>query len=142
MATKLFVSEEEAARIRVCHDRVEIRTRTRVQFIDVTDLVAERVRRARVASGVVSVQALDTTAAILVGENEPVLVEELEATVDRVAPELGAHARAALLGPSACLNVFAGVAVLGGSQGVFLVDLDGPRPLGLSILVMGVPEHA
>ena len=163
MATKLFVSEEEGTGVRVCHDRAELRTRERLQFIDLTDLVAERVRRAGVASGVVSVQTLHTTAAVLVNENEPLLLEDLQATLERLAPAEGvyahddlsrrraprderrngnAHCRAALLGPSACLNVSGGRVVLGRWQRVFLVELDGPRPRDLSIIVMGVPERA
>jgi secondary thiamine-phosphate synthase enzyme len=163
MATKLFLSEQEGARIRVCHDRAEIRTRDRIQFIDVTELVGERVRRSGVAHGVVSVQTLHTTAAVLVNENEPLLLEDLRATLERLAPESRgyahddlsrreapgderrnghAHCRAALLGPSVCINVAEGRAVLGTWQRVFLVELDGPRPRGLSIVVMGVPERA
>jgi secondary thiamine-phosphate synthase enzyme len=160
MASRLFVSEEEGTRVRVCHDRVELRTRASVQFIDLTELVAERVRRSRVAHGMVCVQALHTTAAILVNENEPLLLEDLRATLGRVASASGtyahddlsrrhspederpnghAHCRAALLGASACLNLAEGRLVLGAWQRLFLVELDGPRPRSLSILVMGVP---
>ena len=163
MPTKLFVSEEERAGVRVCHDRVELRTETRTQFVDLTELVAERVRRSGVTHGLVSVQALHTTAAVLVNENEPLLLEDLGAMLERAAPKsiayahddlrrrLGpvdeerrngnAHCRAALLGSTACLHVAGGRLILGTWQRVFLVELDGPRPRNVSVMVLGSPER-
>jgi secondary thiamine-phosphate synthase enzyme len=164
MATKLFVSEEERAGVRVCHDRVELRTRNRIQFVDLTELVAERVRRSGVAHGLVSVQALHTTAAVLVNENEPLLLEDMGRILERAAPQSAsyahddlsrragpideerrngsAHCRAALLGSTACLHVAEGRLLLGTWQRVFLVELDGPRPRSVSVMVLGSAECA
>jgi secondary thiamine-phosphate synthase enzyme len=164
MPTKLFVSEEERAGVRVCHDRVELRTQARIQFVDLTELVAERVRRSGVAHGLVSVQALHTTAAVLVNENEPLLLDDLSGMLERAAPEShayahddmarragpideerpngNAHSRAALLGSSACLHVADGRLLLGTWQRVFLVELDGPRPRRVSVMVLGSGEAA
>jgi secondary thiamine-phosphate synthase enzyme len=164
MPTKLFVSEEERAGVRVCHDRVELRTQTRIQFVDLTELVAERVRRAGVAHGLVSVQVMHTTAGILVNENEPLLLEDLGGMLERAAPGSiayghddlprrtgpvdeerrngSAHCRAALLGSTACLNVADGQMLLGTWQRVFLVELDGPRQRRVSVMVMGAAEAA
>ena len=44
--------------------------------IDLTDAVADLVRRAGVIDGLVNVQTRHTTTAVLVNENEPLLVEE------------------------------------------------------------------
>jgi secondary thiamine-phosphate synthase enzyme len=163
MASRLFVSEEEGPGIRVCQDRVELRTRGGVQLVEITALVAERVRRSGIALGLVSVQTLHTTAAVLVNENEPLLLEDLKATLERAAPSEGlyahddldrrkaaaeerrnghAHCRAALLCPSISLHVAEGRLVLGDWQSVFLVELDGPRERHLSIVVLGIPESA
>ncbi len=53
MALPVFTDEHESADFKICHDRVELRTQKRVQFIDITELVRERVRRAGISHGVV-----------------------------------------------------------------------------------------
>jgi secondary thiamine-phosphate synthase enzyme len=96
---------------------------------------------------------------VIVNENEPLLLEDLEDLLQGWAPEDGcyrhndlaarkappkgerpnghAHARALLLGASVCLNVADGKVDLGEWQSVFLVELDGPRPRTLSVQVLG-----
>jgi secondary thiamine-phosphate synthase enzyme len=139
-------------------ETVHLRTQRLQQFVDITDLVAERVRRARVGAGIVNVQSRHTTASILVNEFEPELLSDLDDLGERWAPRaLGyrhdrrelppgeranghSHARAILLGSSATLNVQDGRLCLGRWQRVLLAELDGPRRRGISIVVLGVPE--
>jgi secondary thiamine-phosphate synthase enzyme len=159
MATKLFVTEEEGAPLRVCTDLVEIRTEERVQFIDLTALVGERVRRSGVSQGLVCVQSRHTTAAVAVNENEPLLVEDMKALLERLAPQDApyghnlrhrhadsapgesengdAHCRTLLLGPSETLTIAGGELQLGTWQSLFLVELDGPRKRSVAIVVLG-----
>lgn len=158
MAAGLFVSRQEGTAVRVCRDVVHIRTETHLQFVDLTELVAERVRRSGVGEGIVTVQSRHTTAAIVVNENEPLLLEDLAALLEGWAPagrsyrhnDLGAreapadekpnghsHARALLLGVSVCLNVAEGRIDLGPWQSIFLVELDGPRKRAISVQVLG-----
>ncbi len=132
-----------------------------MQFIDLTELVAERVRRSGVGEGMVTVQSRHTTAAVVVNENEPLLLEDLQDLLERWAPagaryrhnDLGArakapadekpnghaHAQALLLGVSVCLSVAGGEIELGEWQSIFLVELDGPRRRSVSVQVLGVP---
>lgn len=160
MAASLFVSVQEGVAVRVCRDLVRLRTQKPVQFVDLTELVAERVRRSEVVEGMVTVQSRHTTAALIVNENEPLLLEDLEDLLERWAPSGTryrhndlearadvpadekpnghAHARALLLGASVCMNVAEGRIDLGEWQSVFLVELDGPRSRTLSIQVLGV----
>ena len=128
MASKLFGWREEQARFCVCGDVVRLRTKERIQLIDVTELVAERVRRSGVGHGVASVQILQTTGGILVNENEALLFDELR----RVLTPLGA---------SVTLNVMEGRLLLGERQRVFLVELDGPRPCSVSVVVLGAARE-
>ena len=110
--------------------------------------------------GMVPVQSRHTTAAVLVNENEPLLLQDFEDLLRRWAPpdahyrhnDLEAregapaderpnghsHAQALLLGASVCLNVAEGRLDLGEWQSVFLVELDGPRDRTLSVQVLGV----
>ncbi len=165
MAASLFVSVQQGAVLRTCRDRVELRTERPLQLIDLTALVAERVRRSGIREGMVNVQSRHTTAAIVVNENEPLLLEDFEEALERWAPReaayrhndlaarkavpLGerpnghAHARALLLPTSVCLNVGEGEVDLGAWQSVFLLELDGPRRRCVSIQVLGfAPREA
>jgi secondary thiamine-phosphate synthase enzyme len=161
VGASLFVNVKEGAAVRVCRDFVRLRTAMRRQFIDLTQLVAERVRRSGVREGMVAVQSRHTTAAVLVNENEPLLIQDFEDLLERWAPADAryrhndpearegapaderpnghAHAQALLLGASVCLNVADGRLDLGEWQSVFLVELDGPRDRTLSVQVLGVP---
>lgn len=140
-------------------DLVHLRTEDSQQFIDLTGLVAERVRRSRISRGMVNVQACHTTASVLVNEFEPELIEDLTALAERWAPRNRgyrhdvrdgippgerdnghAHARAVLLGVSALLNVNDGELCLGRWQRILLAELDGPRRRAISITVMGLRE--
>src|SRR5687768_1686955 len=161
MAASLFVSRQEGAAVRVCRDLVHLRTERPLQFVDLTALVAERVRRSGVGDGFVTVQSRHTTAAVIVNENEPLLLADFEDLLEDWAPagrryrhnDLDArrdldpeekrnghaHARALILGTSVCLNVAGGRIALGRWQSIFLVELDGPRKRAISVQVMGAP---
>lgn len=160
MASRLFVVEEEAAAARVFADRVRLRTESRLQFVDLTDIVRERVRRSGIVHGLATVQTRHTTTAIVVNENEPLLLEDLARCLERWAPRDGkyghndfvaradvaaeesengdAHCRAVLLGASESVAILDGTLELGRWQRVFLVELDGPRPREVVITLMGV----
>jgi secondary thiamine-phosphate synthase enzyme len=163
VGASLFVSVQEGAAVRVCRDVVRLRTERRLQFVDLTELVEERVRRSAVREGLVTVQSRHTTAAVLVNENEPLLLQDFADLLERWAPADGpyrhndlearegapaderpnghAHVQALLLGASVCLNVSGGQLDLGEWQSVFLVELDGPRERSLSVQVLGVPAN-
>jgi secondary thiamine-phosphate synthase enzyme len=162
MATKPFVREPQQRSIGVSSDVVELRTQERLQFIDLTELVAERVRRSGIGHGLVCVQSRHTTTAVVVNENEPLLVEDAKRMLERLAPrdaryghnELhrrpdaapdesrngDAHCRALLLGSSETLAVAGGALQLGRWQRVFLVELDGPRRRTVCVVVVGIPR--
>lgn len=161
MPIQLFASESVGSTLKVCSDLVHLRTEQRLQFIDLTELVTERVRRSGVSHGLVNVHAKHTTTALVVNENEPLLLSDFEELVERWAPRSApyrhndlrarrlqvpcderpngdAHARALLLGMSASLNITHGEIQLGEFQRIFLVELDGIRKRSVSILVLGM----
>jgi secondary thiamine-phosphate synthase enzyme len=140
-------------------ERVALRTRRSQQFVDITELVAERVRRSGITDGLVNVQSCHTTASILVNEFEPELLHDIAELAERWAPRGDgyrhdrrnemppeeranghAHARAILLGTSVVLNVESGCIRLGRWQRIVLAELDGPREREISITVIGARE--
>jgi secondary thiamine-phosphate synthase enzyme len=142
------------------HTRIRIATDRSTAFIDITDRLEALVTETGLRTGLVNVQSLHTTTAIVVNENEPLLLADFATLVEDVAPgEVAyrhddvtarqvnvtsderinghAHCRALLLGPSACLNVVDARLQLGRWQRVFLAELDGPREREISILLVG-----
>jgi len=139
--------------------RVRIRTTEAVGIVDLTARVEAFLRSARLEAGWVNVQTRHTTTGICVNENEPLLLTDILALLERLAPrdaryahdELHlrpglppderpnghAHAKALLLRTAETVNVAAGRLQLGTWQRVLLVELDGPREREVSLLALG-----
>jgi len=130
--------------------RLVFETHQPIQFLDITDEVAELVRVARVRDGVANVFSRHTTAAVCIQEDEPLLLEDLREFLQRSAPAEAhyrhndfrvrtvhmhddespnghAHCQQILLGTSESVPVAEGELLLGTWQRIFLVELDGPR---------------
>lgn len=144
-------------------ERFAFRTRgVAPAFFDVTDLVQGVVQRSRVRQGHVLATTAHTTCALIVQENEPLLLADLADRLRRFAPEDEAyrhnemsvrtvnvcgldecanghsHCQHALLGASVALPVRECDLVLGRWQRLLLVELDHPRPREMQVQVTGV----
>lgn len=140
--------------------RIHVSTAHPTQFIDLTDRLDALVADAGLRFGILNVQTLHTTTAIVVNEHEPLLLADFQSVLEAAAPGDGpyqhddaatrtvnltdaerpnghAHCRALLLPSSACLNVVGGHLLLGRWQRVFLVELDGPRDREVSVVIFG-----
>ena len=125
-----------------------------------TDRVASVVERSGVQQGWASAFSKHTTAAVIIQENEPLLLEDLSALLDRLAGQRAdyghndlsrrtgaiepdecanghAHCQHLLLGSSENIPVADGRLDLGRWQRIFLLELDRPRRRQLSIQVFG-----
>ena len=143
-----------------CQSRFALTTTRPTEFIDITDRLERLVAAADVAVGILNVQTLHTTTAIVVNEHEPLLLGDFERLLERLAPDDRryqhddplarvvnittaeranghAHCRALHLPTAVSLNVIHGRLVLGHWQRVFFVELDGPRSREISALVLG-----
>ena len=142
--------------------RLRFVTHHPTEFIDLTQQLDRLVAESGVGTGILNVQSLHTTTAIVVNEHEPLLLDDFRDFLEQAAPrEFGyrhddasirtvnltaaerpnghSHCRALLLPSSVCLNVAQGRPVLGTWQRVFLVELDGPREREISVMLIG--EH-
>jgi secondary thiamine-phosphate synthase enzyme len=143
-----------------CHGRIHVTTTHPTEFIDLTDRLERLVVEAGLRFGIVNVQTLHTTTAVVINEHEPLLLTDFQVLLEAAAPRDGryqhddttartvnvtdaerpnghAHCRALLLPSSACLNVTSGRLLLGRWQRVFFVELDGPREREISVLLFG-----
>ncbi len=132
----------------VRHERIEVRTRRSVDTVDVTERVAEAVRRSGIRDGICTVAVKHTTAGVFVNENaDPDVQRDLIASLARIVPDDAAYAHAegnspghiksVLVGTSVTIPVRAGSLDLGTWQGIYLAEFDGPRTRSATITVIG-----
>jgi len=129
-------------------DTIEIRTRTKEGFIDLTAEVGRAVAASGIVSGVCVVAVPHTTAGVTVNENaDPDVRADLLMTLRRIVPDAlpyahgegnsPAHVKASLVGSSVGLIVEDGRLQLGTWQGVFFCEFDGPRTRKVWVQVFG-----
>ncbi len=146
--------------LKVYHDSIQIETEECLQFIDLTDRLIELVQTSEIRHGLVNVQAKHTTTAIMVGENEPLLLQDMKDILKRLAPRNKdyrhddfrirkvnlcqdesqnghSHCKGMFLKTSETLNIVAGTIQLGCWQRVFLIELDRAKKRTVSVMVMG-----
>ncbi|MGE3956144.1 MAG: secondary thiamine-phosphate synthase enzyme YjbQ [Vicinamibacterales bacterium] len=145
---------------RACeHGTLQVPTTRPTEFVDITPALQAWSASAGRWSGTLTIQSRHTTAAIAINEAEPLLLADMEALLERLAPRTHpywhdelplrgqvptseprnghAHCRSLLLPSTAVVIVVNGALQLGRWQRVFLVELDGPRQREVSLLAMG-----
>jgi len=128
---------------------LEIRTASRRQMVNVTAQLHEVVASAAVTHGLCHVHVPHTTASVVVNESaDPDVARDLLAAYQAMVPSVrfahaegnsDAHLMATLLGSSITLPIEDGRLVLGTWQGIFFVELDGPRTRKLWVTVIQGP---
>lgn len=116
---------------------IEVRTKARRQLVVITTEVQKVVRESGVDQGLCHVYVPHTTAAVVINENaDPDVPRDLLAAYETLIPDISfahaegnsdAHFLSTLLGCSVTVPVEAGRTRLGTWQGIFFVELDGPR---------------
>ena len=127
--------------------RVDIRTKSKVEFQDITLRVGEVVRSSGIQSGVCYIFVPHTTAGVTVNEHaDPSVAEDIAAQLEAMVPQnrdyrhmegnAPAHIKASLVGNCETLFIEDGKIILGTWQGIFFCEFDGPRNRTLLIKVM------
>ena len=146
--------------MRTLNKTIEFETKDQLEFIDITDKVRDFVRESQIKEGIVNVQSLHTSAALIVNENEPLLIEDFKKNLKATAPldleyshddltkrtvnvcpeeciNGHAHCKAIHLLVSATLNLINSEIQLGQWQRIFFVELDKSRLRKIQILILG-----
>lgn len=154
-----IVEETAEAVFKTHHSRILIRTGECLQFINITGLIADVVAGSGISSGLVNIQSQHTTTALIINEDEPLLIEDIRQMLDHYVPRDGeyqhndlsrrsdvppdeplnghAHCKALFLPTSVNINLAEGRLQLGRWQSIFLVELDDARERSISVMVMG-----
>ncbi len=120
------------------YHELTIRTRERMEMIDITDSVRKILQESKVQSGILTVFVPHTTAAVTINENaDPSVQQDILSELNRLIPLSGryqhaegssaAHVKSTLLGPSQVIYIAGGRLALGTWQGLYFCEFDGPR---------------
>jgi secondary thiamine-phosphate synthase enzyme len=116
-------------------NQIEVRTASHRQMVDITRQVAAEIDGAN--DGICHVYVPHTTAAVVINEHaDPDVARDLIAAYESMIPDIrfahaegnsDAHLMSTVLGGSVTVPVEGGRLQLGTWQGIFFVELDGPR---------------
>ncbi|MBN2302130.1 MAG: YjbQ family protein [Lentisphaerae bacterium] len=117
---------------------LQIRTRARTEFSNVTAMVAEAVLDMGTGDGVVTIFVPHTTAGITINENaDPDVTADMTAALEKAVPwsagyrhcegNAAAHVKASMMGSSVQVVMADGKLQLGVWQAIYFCEFDGPR---------------
>jgi secondary thiamine-phosphate synthase enzyme len=147
----------------VVNETITISTREAPHFIDLTEAVQDIIQREGIVIGSALIFSKHTTAAVVVNEHEPLLLEDISELLTRLIPHTEianyrhddmrirtvnlvedepfnghAHCQHLLLGSSIQIPIKAQQLDLGQWQRLFLVELDRPRSRQVVIQLSGI----
>jgi len=117
---------------------INVKSKSRIEFIDITDMVQDVVKDAGVAKGVCVLYVPHTTAGITINEgSDPSVQRDIMNALTRLIPHemnyfhregnADAHIKSTLVGTSVQVIVEEGKLLLGTWQSIFFCEFDGPR---------------
>jgi len=128
-------------------EQIEVSTRGRQTFHDITADVQAVVGRSGVRDGLCFVFCPHTTAGLTLNENwDPNVRRDIGVGLDAISPQRPeyrhgegnspAHLKSSLVGASQVVPVAGGKLALGAWQGIYLAEFDGPRRRKVLVKVM------
>ena len=102
-------------------------------FSDITNQVEEIIRSSEIKNGICTVFAVGSTSAVLINEDEPMLLQDLKNSLEKVAPEdeiyhhsenANSHIKSAFMGNSQTIPIKEGKILLGTWQSVMIANFD------------------
>jgi secondary thiamine-phosphate synthase enzyme len=123
---------------------INVRSKSRIEFIDITGMVQEVVKEAGVIRGICYLYVPHTTAGITINEGaDPSVQRDIQNTLSRLVPHemnyfhregnADAHIKSTIVGTSVNVIVDEGRLLLGTWQAIFFCEFDGPRHRRIAI---------
>lgn len=135
--------------MRIINDSIEIKTIQRFQLLDISSQLDGIIKSSGIKEGILTIFTRHSTSGIIINENEPRLLGDIESTLERLIPEsevyghnaidnnADSHLKAVFLGGSQTIPIENNQMDLGTWQSVFFVELDGPRNRRIKITILG-----
>ncbi|MFQ5816478.1 MAG: secondary thiamine-phosphate synthase enzyme YjbQ [Terriglobia bacterium] len=152
---KLDAATANPTTLRLSSETLTVKTRERLELINITDQIAARVRQSGIRHGIALINSLHTTLALFINEFQQALLDDIRTFLEQVIARgnyyrhndpqhsdcdrqnADSHLRAMLLGHNLCLQIVNGELVLGPFQALILAELDGPRDRALHLQILG-----
>ena len=138
----------------------EYKTKGELEFMDVTDDIAEFLKKSKIKNGLLNVQCMHSTSALILNETDPLLLDDFRQNLNNCAPkeisynhddfgrrtqnitvgecENGhSHCKAIHLNATLCVNVINGKIQLGDWQRIIFVELDRARTRHIQVVIIG-----
>ncbi len=142
------------------HKEIEKFSSGTYDFIDLSEEIIAIAKESQIKNGLINIQSLHTSAAVLCNENEPLLLEDFRRNLEATAEKAGkyqhdnlavrtvnvcagecinghAHCKAMHLPTSITINLIGGQVSFGQWQRIFLLELDQARPRRVQIMIIG-----
>ena len=127
--------------------KLEVKTKSQVEMIDITSQVDELVKKNGVADGVCYVYVPHTTAAVTINEGaDPSVKADILKILNKVIPfnenyshmegNSPAHIKASIIGSSQTIFIENGSLQLGRWQSIFFCEFDGPRRRSVAVKIL------
>jgi len=146
--------------MKIYKQKIEVKSTTQIEFIDITDRVEEIIGNSGVREGQVLVYSPHSSASIVVNHNESMLLHDFMRVLYRLVPvndryshdlfELNrsnksdgrsnghSHCKSMLLGVSETIPIEKGRMILTDKQSIFLAEMDGSRTRDVIVQVIGI----
>lgn len=146
--------------MKIYKERIDLESKTQLEFIDITDRVQEVIERSGVREGQVTVYVAHTTMGVTINHNEPMLLQDFMRTFYKLVPVDGqyshdlfelrrestsdgrsnghSHCKSLLLGNSETIPIERGKMMLSNIQSIFAVEFDGARTRDVIVSIMGL----
>lgn len=116
----------------------KVRTKSRNDFIDITNEINNLVKNSRIKNGLCVVYVPHTTAGVFINENaDPTVPTDINNILDKLIPwkadyrhlegNSAAHLKTILTGSDVQIIIENNKLILGTWQGIFFAEFDGPR---------------
>lgn len=126
---------------------INVRSKSRIEFIDITEMVQEVVKDSGVVKGVCFLFVPHTTAGITINEGaDPSVQRDIVNALSRLVPHemnyshregnADAHIKSSIVGTSVHVIIEEGRLLLGTWQSVFFCEFDGPRHRRVAVKFM------
>jgi secondary thiamine-phosphate synthase enzyme len=126
---------------------INVKSRARNEFIDITDKIQEIIKEEGIASGICYIYVPHTTAGITINEGADTSVQrDIQTYLSRLIPieseylhregNADAHIKSTLVGVSKAVFIDEGKLLLGTWQAIYFCEFDGPRHRRVAIKVI------
>ncbi len=128
-----------------------INTKNKEELIDITSQVKNFVKRSKIKNGLCNIYVKHATAALTINENaDPNILVDILKTLEKIVPEndnylhnrmdgnATSHIKSSILGCSLTIPFENNSLQLGQWQGIFLVELDGPKERNIILNIVKI----